>query len=497
MKNKILKTMFPTIIFIIAAMSTAGAVMTYDPVVNYNKYVKYDRYLDVEIWVDDDAFYEGDEISISFRANKDCYVAIYNIDTKGRVNLVFPNSPHDNNYIESNSIYQIPNRYDSYDLTVQGPEGVEFLQIVASSRPFVIPEWFGGSGIVCDYDPYDFMDFINANYFGGEDGQPRAFDLTSFVVKEWERYYFRPHYYHYYDPWDWGYCGSVYIDYPFGATIYIDGVYWGIAPLFIPRVYFGWHYVTVYDHYGYCWEDRINIVRHRSIVLDNTVIRTKANVRSRFKEVTSKGYLNPVTNGYPDYETQVRTKKIYKPVSTIVGEGRVKYAVDKDVRTIRENSYKKRTETVTTNRTTYKNSNRSYEGTSTREKSTRVDNQRTTAKTRDNSSDDRSYRKSKSNRSSESTESRTYRKSRDNSNSNDTRTYRKSSSDNSSNETRTYRKSNSNSGSSSPSVGRSKSSSSSSSRGTSNSSSSSSSGKSSTTKSRSGGSSSGMERRGK
>ncbi len=409
MKSAIFKSMPLAIVLFLATVSTSVAVMTFDPEANYNKYIKYDRYLDVEIWVDNDAFYAGDDINISFRANKDCYVAIYNIDSRGQVNLIFPYSPGDNNRIESNSIYRIPDSHDSYELTVQGPEGVEYLQVVASTQPFPIPDWFGGSGIVCNDDPYDFMDYINANYFGGEQDQPRAFDLTSFVVRDWDQYYFRPQHVQYYDPWDWGYCGGVYVDYPFGATIYIDGIYWGIAPLFIPRIYFGWHYITIYDHNGWCWEDRINVVRHRSLVLDQSIVRTKVGVKSRFKEVSRRGYLNPVANGYPNYDAQVKVKKEYKPVSRIEGEGRIKYADDQSTRAIRESSYKTRTETMTKNNETYRSTSRTSNKASTRESSTRIEKQRSTEKDRDYSTQ-RTYRTTKNDRSSGATESKTYEK---------------------------------------------------------------------------------------
>ncbi len=409
MKSLIIKSSALVIILLFAAMSTGVAVITYEPGANYNKYIKYDRYLDVEIWVDDDAYYEGDEINISFRANKDCYVAIYNIDSRGRVNLIFPNAPGDDSRIESNSIYRLPDRHDSFELTIQGPEGVEYLQIVASGQPFSIPDWYGGSGIVCNDDPYDFLEYINANYFGGERDQARAFDLTSFVVREWERYYFRPHYNHYYDPWDWGYCGSIYIDYPFGSTIYIDGVYWGIAPLFIPRLYFGWHYVTIYDHYGWCWEDRISIDRYRSIVIDESIVRTKVGVKSRFKEARAGGYLNPVTSGYPDYEAKVKVKKAYKPVSRIEGDGRVKYAAEKSTRTVRENSYKSKTKTATKNSDAYERTSRKSNETSTREKSTGVEKRRSTTKSRNDTSN-KTYRTTKTDRSSSATKTRSYEK---------------------------------------------------------------------------------------
>ncbi|HSG99652.1 MAG TPA: DUF4384 domain-containing protein, partial [candidate division Zixibacteria bacterium] len=110
-------------------------VRDYDP--DYGGYVDIDPELDVEIWTDNESgiYYEGDEIKIYFRANRDCWVAIYNIDTDGRVNLIYPFDEFDDPYIEGGRIYRIPDRYDDYELIVQGPSGVENIQIVASRTP--------------------------------------------------------------------------------------------------------------------------------------------------------------------------------------------------------------------------------------------------------------------------------------------------------------------------------------------------------------------------
>ncbi|HHI02031.1 MAG TPA: DUF4384 domain-containing protein, partial [candidate division Zixibacteria bacterium] len=246
-------------------------------------------------------------ISIQFRANKDCYVVIYNIDTRGNVNLLYPSDQWDDDKIERDRIYRIPNSQDDYELTVRGPEGIEYIQIVASRTPIRIPDWDNGFDMVVDGDPLDFLDYINAVYFGCDNGCSLAFDMALFTVNEWHEAYYRPvHVYHHND---WSMCGMIYIDYPWGATVYIDGIYWGIAPLFIPRIYYGWHYVTIYDRFGYCWEDRINVFRRKSVVLDNTIIKTRAGVKSKYRDVRRKAYLDPSKNGYPDYAIKKRAKK--------------------------------------------------------------------------------------------------------------------------------------------------------------------------------------------
>ncbi len=292
------------------AISAYAGIVSYDKSVDYSQYIRRDRNLNVEIWTNNDEYYEGDKINISFRTNRDCFVAIYNIDTRGRVNLIYPSDQGDAGQVRGGRIYQIPESGDNYELTVDGPAGTEYLQMVASSEPFPLPDWSRGSGLVSDDDPNYYLNYVNATYFGCDDDCVRALDMTSFQVKEWQDYYFRPVYHHDYP--DWSMCGSVYIDYPFGSSVYIDGIYWGCAPLFIPRVYFGYHYITIYDWDGYCWEDRIDVARYRSVILDNSIIRTHPGVRSRYREVAQRGFRDPAKNGYPDYQKEVRVKETYK-----------------------------------------------------------------------------------------------------------------------------------------------------------------------------------------
>ncbi len=262
-----------------------------------------DRYLDVEIWTNhsDGDYYEGDNIVISYRTNRDAFVAVYSIDSRGRVSLLFPGEPGRDNFVRGGVTYRLPDGLDDFDLVVSGPEGVENIQIIASRERFPIPDWYPTSGLVCDWDDrHDYMDYLNDRYFVRYGGQRFAYDRTAIFVSEWEPYYFRPVYYPSYHTWT--VCGNMYIDYPIGATVYIDGIYWGCAPLYIPHIYVGWHTVTIYDYYGYCWESDFHVTRYHTAVLGHGVIRTSPTVVSKYKEVRYSGYRNPVTSGYPDYK---------------------------------------------------------------------------------------------------------------------------------------------------------------------------------------------------
>jgi len=267
--------------------------------------VKIDRYLDVEVWTNhsDNEFYEGDHIVVNFRTNRDAFVAIYTIDTRGHVSLLFPTAQDQDNYVRGGVTYSIPDGADDFDLVVTGPDGVENIQAIASREHFPIPDWFPTSGLICDWeDRFDYMDYINTEFFIRYSGQRFAFDRAAIYVNEWEQHYYRPIYYPYYPGWT--VCGNVYIDYPWGATVYINGVYWGVTPLYIPRIYVGWHTFTIYDYYGYCWEYPVHVTRYNTVILDRTIVVTSPTVVSKFKEVRDVGYRNPVKHGYPNFKTK-------------------------------------------------------------------------------------------------------------------------------------------------------------------------------------------------
>ncbi len=264
-----------------------------------------DRYLDVEIWTNDDdgEYYVGDKIVLKFRANRDAFVAIYTIDTRGRVNLLFPTNRDGENYIRGGTTYRLPDNSDDFDLVVDGPPGVENIQIIASRERFPIPDWYPESGLISDAeDRHDYMDYLNDRYFVRYDGQRFSYDRTAAYVYEWEEEYFRPVYYPDYPSWT--VVGNAYIDYPFGSSVYVNGIYWGTTPLYIPRIYVGWHTISIYDSYGYCWESDFHVTRYNTVVFDRRQIHTSPSVKSKYREVRLAGYRDPVRMGYKEYNSR-------------------------------------------------------------------------------------------------------------------------------------------------------------------------------------------------
>jgi outer membrane protein OmpA-like peptidoglycan-associated protein len=95
--------------------------------------------INVDVWMDKQCgatYKQGEKIIISFKTNADGFVTIYDIDTRGEVSVLFPNRENPNNYVRANTTYTLPNQNYSYDLIVQGPEGIEYVDIVASTDQY-------------------------------------------------------------------------------------------------------------------------------------------------------------------------------------------------------------------------------------------------------------------------------------------------------------------------------------------------------------------------
>ena len=229
--------------------------------------VIYHPNLDVKVWVDkgEGALYHpGEDIKVYFRASHDCYVVLYDIDTRGYVHLLYPTDTGDDPYVEGGRVYRIPNRLDDYDLTVDGPNGVEYIQVVASLEPIDYPNFPGAyseeNEEIYAYkldgeDPYEFMEDINSEIVSSD----YAADVCIFNVEyPHPKWYYWPEVVYVDRPVDlvWG---GAYFGYPWGVEVWIDGVFYGITPLTIPALVVGRHYCSFWFHGGWIWRDWFHV----------------------------------------------------------------------------------------------------------------------------------------------------------------------------------------------------------------------------------------------
>ncbi len=242
--------------------------------------------LEVRVWMnkaEGKSYGQGEHAILYFQANRDCYVTIYDVNTRGEVNLLYPYEFDDPHFIEGGRVYTIPDYFDEFKLIVDGPPGTEYIQAVASTRPFDVPRWPSKYFVYEEYypitknddrDAIEFLSYINERFFPiANCGANCAVDYTYLEVRrnweyDWNDYYGYGggqtevhHYYHntgyWYDPWDWS--GTVYIGYPHGAAVYIDGIFYGYAPCFVPRVVVGWHHFRIWYNDIWWYDGRLNV----------------------------------------------------------------------------------------------------------------------------------------------------------------------------------------------------------------------------------------------
>lgn len=92
--------------------------------------------LEVKVWTDkgnqSPTYFVGERIYISFTVTKDCYLVLYDIDSTGNVNILFPNPYHPDNLVRKGRVYTLPAANYQHDLVIKGPTGEEIFFAVAS-----------------------------------------------------------------------------------------------------------------------------------------------------------------------------------------------------------------------------------------------------------------------------------------------------------------------------------------------------------------------------
>lgn len=197
----------------------------------------------VDVWLnkpEGSVYNIGEKVEIFFKANKNCYVLIYDITPDGKINLLFPNKYESNNYILANRIYKIPSK--NYSLKVSPPQGKEYVQIIASTKQIPLFSKIKDLGKLKTFptlseNPEKYVQEKIIPYLGGE----WASDITFFYVG------YRPTY------------GTLIVDSdPKGSYVYVDGSYKGKTPVTL-LVDEGIHYVVMYFEGGGSYEEIVTV----------------------------------------------------------------------------------------------------------------------------------------------------------------------------------------------------------------------------------------------
>jgi hypothetical protein len=92
----------------------------------------------VDVWTsegDGALVHPGEAMKVFFRTNRDAYVIVVDIDTRGRASLLFPARQYDDGFVRGRRTVALPERGAPYKLQVTGPAGVERIVAFASDEP--------------------------------------------------------------------------------------------------------------------------------------------------------------------------------------------------------------------------------------------------------------------------------------------------------------------------------------------------------------------------
>jgi hypothetical protein len=93
----------------------------------------------VEVWTDrgDDPYHSGQSARVHFRADRDAYVTILRVDTDGRVRVLFPRQPWEDNFARGGREYEVLGGSDRDAFYIDDYPGVGYVFGIAAADPFV------------------------------------------------------------------------------------------------------------------------------------------------------------------------------------------------------------------------------------------------------------------------------------------------------------------------------------------------------------------------
>ena len=90
----------------------------------------------VKVWLNDDRFVRGDRARVYVKTDRDGYVVVLHAEPDGRVRVLFPLDPSDDNYVRAGETYEVRGRGDREAFTAYDSRGTGVVYAVFSPDPF-------------------------------------------------------------------------------------------------------------------------------------------------------------------------------------------------------------------------------------------------------------------------------------------------------------------------------------------------------------------------
>ncbi|MBX6331512.1 MAG: DUF4384 domain-containing protein, partial [Gemmatimonadaceae bacterium] len=205
----------------------------------------------VRVSLDHRTYEAGDRARVTVRAREDGYLLVLHVDPDGRVRVLFPLDPGDDNFVRGEQEYEIRGRGDREAFSVDASRGSGTVYAAWSRDPFRFDDFVRG-------DHWDYRVLGDADVSSDpEGGLTRLvermtsahfdYDVVTYTVEREVAYRPAPVYYPYpvpyYPPCWWAdpWCGGIF--YPRPAGLFI-GISFGWP-------YYGYHRPFFYDPFFY------------------------------------------------------------------------------------------------------------------------------------------------------------------------------------------------------------------------------------------------------
>ena len=195
----------------------------------------------IEVWTNrgDDAYASGQGARVFFRSEVDAYVTVLRVDTDGRVRVLFPLEPWEDNFARGGREYEIQGGYERDAFSIDDYPGVGYIFAVAATDPIVYDAFETG-------DHWDYRAIADGRVHG--DPYVALTDLAQRILpadfRDWD-YDITPYYVnrHYDYPRFLCYDCHTYVSYPLWSVYDYTCVRFRIVvfddPYYYPYRYYG------------------------------------------------------------------------------------------------------------------------------------------------------------------------------------------------------------------------------------------------------------------
>ena len=92
----------------------------------------------VTVWTnrDEDPYHRGERVQVYFSTDRDAYVTIFRVDTDGRLRVLFPVEPWEDNFARGDRTFEVLGRAGTPAFRIDDPPGVGYIFAISSLDPF-------------------------------------------------------------------------------------------------------------------------------------------------------------------------------------------------------------------------------------------------------------------------------------------------------------------------------------------------------------------------